>query len=107
MKTVYHKRGTTYRLSCQVSIDGAPLDLTNVLVRSQLRQDNHLAHEFRIVITNPGAGTFIIEESFQKASVQWSASVYQQDIIYVINGDIIATETFQIQILPQVTQVKL
>lgn len=98
------KVGDTFKLPCKLTKDGADVDLTGWLVKSQLRYVNTLISELTYVVIDALQGLYSLEEL---GSTQlWPVGVYTCDIEYTDpTGLIVSTETFTINFIADVTHV--
>ena len=88
------KRGDTFALSCVATLDGAPLNLTGVSIRSQSRRLGTLVSEFSSEIINATLGEYVLRPTTPTG--QWPLGGHKMDIEYSIGGSVIHTETFNL-----------
>lgn len=102
MAKINHKRGDTFELTCEVDIDfGNQL----TLVRSQIRQGAVLVQE--LTFTELTATTEKYRYKLSATATQteaWSARSLSCDIEYQIDDNVASTETFEINVIADVTR---
>ena len=102
MQTVPFKRGDTFLYNGALTNASGPVDLTNIDIRSQVRNGEVLLSEAVVTKVLPmSAGIFSLRVDDTTA---WPAKVLLSDIQYTINGQVISSETFGINCTRDITR---
>lgn len=102
MQTIPHKRGDTFLYNAALTNEQGPFDITNVSIRCHIRQGDNLIAEAVIAKQVPGTlGLYSIRVDDTTA---WPTKVLQSDIEYTINGQVISSETFEINCQRDITR---
>jgi hypothetical protein len=104
MEVITHRRGSTYEVQCQYTdAAGAPLDMTGVQVRSQIRTNSGaLVAECEAVVTDATLGKFMLRVA---NTSKWPVASVLQDIQYTLtDGRKINTSPITIDVVASVTQ---
>lgn len=98
------KRGDTFSVEAVVKGDGVALDITDWVIRSQIRTKGlELIETPVITITDATNGVYTIEESAAGVTAAWPVGELISDIEYTHDGSVISTKTFSIFVDPDVT----
>lgn len=97
------KRGDTYLLDAQVSVDGTAKDMAGWTLRSQIRRNKVLVAECTVAWLDQVAGKYRL--TVPAGTAGWPVDTLRQDIQYVSPaGQVVSTETFMFQVIEDVTQ---
>lgn len=101
------KRGDTFSLAAVVLGDGVPVvgGIGAWTIESQIRTTGGtLVDTLTIAITDATACTYTIDESAAGVTEAWPVGKLEMDIQYTVGGDVISTETAQINLIKDVTR---
>ena len=102
---IEHKRGDTFELVVEVTLNDDLVDLTEWEIRSQIRDSSkHLLKELDIEPVNLAEGVFRLTATDAETRL-WSPGGYFCDIEFTDEGEfVISTQTFPITITRDVTR---
>lgn len=101
-----HKRGDSFELAGQLleSADGAPVDLTAVAVRAQLRDGDALVAELTTAVTDPAQGSYRLSAAFADTE-SWPTKGLALDVEFTWpSGTRRSTQTVTVRVLKDVTR---
>jgi hypothetical protein len=102
MARISHKRGDTFNLTCEVDID---FGNQVTLIRSQIRQGSTLVEDLTFTELAASVDKYRYLLSATKDQTElWPARVLSCDIEYQINDSVGSTETFEINVIADVTR---
>lgn len=100
-----HKRGDSFDLAGQllVSDGGAPVDLTGVTVRAQLRDGDALIAELDTLVTDAALGQYSLAKAYADTET-WPVKGLSLDVQFTWPGGTRrSTQTVRVQVLKDVT----
>ena len=102
---IEHKRGDTFELVVEVTLNDDLVDLTEWEIRSQIRDSSkHLLKELDIEPVNLAEGVFRLTATPAETRL-WSPGAYSCDIEFTDDGGfVISTRTFAITVGIDVTR---
>lgn len=101
------KRGGTYRINAQVLGNGAPFDVSDWGIASQIR-DRHgtliadLDCQLLAEVDGLSSWYQIVQKPGENTA-NWPEETLYQDICYIIGGDIVHTETHTVTVEKAIT----
>lgn len=100
-----HKRGDSFALAGQLltSIDGAPVDLTGVAIRAQLRDGDALVADLAASITDAAQGRYSLSKHYADTE-SWPIKGLSLDVEFTWPGGTRrSTQTVLVRVLKDVT----
>lgn len=104
MSTLTLKQGSTLRLPCVFTQNGAPIDLTGWQVQSWVRAPSGaVLHVFAVQITDAPAGQYLLLAQ-PAVTAKWPAPTVTFDVRYTApGGDVYYTPSVSIGVEPALT----
>jgi hypothetical protein len=102
---ITHKRGDTFEVIVNFTLNGQPQDLNGWQLRSQIRAANKaLLKELDIVVIDEAAGVFSLNCPASE-TVNWTPAPYQCDIEFIDpSGFVVSSDTFAVNVIRDVTR---
>ena len=102
---IAHKRGDTFEIIVEFTLNGQVQDLTGWGIRSQIRDGNKaLLKELDIVEIDFSEGTFALNCPASE-TVNWSPATYQCDIEFIDpSGFVVSSDTFAVNVIRDITR---
>lgn len=98
------KRGDTFSLTCTYKQGGVAHDLTNINIKSQIREATNLVTELTVTKANQATNPGVFVMTPQSANTAlWPLGNLLCDIQFTEGDAVRSTETFYVQIVEQVT----
>lgn len=101
------KRGDTFKLEAEVLGDGVviPGGIDTWTIASQLRTaGGTLIDTLKTTIVSAALCTYTIEESVAGVTEDWPVGRHEMDIEYIVNTQVISTETVTVSVEKDVTR---
>jgi hypothetical protein len=100
--TKRHKRGDTFTLTVtRRDAAGAPINITGATVTSKMRRGT-VEIPLTATPTNPTGGVVTLTAT-ATATALWAPGLYDCDVQYTSGSDVQSSETFQIEVVEDVT----
>jgi hypothetical protein len=105
MTTLTHKRGDTFELVVNATLNGSPLNLVGWTIRSQLRDmSKNLIKEFDVTPINLSVGSFSLNASSDDTET-WKPASYVCDIELIDTNDFVqSSDTISVKVVRDVTR---
>ena len=103
--SITHKRGDTFEIIVDFTLNGDPQDIADWQIRSQIRDGNkNLLKELDINPIDLTLGQFSLNATAAETR-DWTPAVYQCDIEFIDNtGFVVSSSTFNITVIRDVTR---
>jgi hypothetical protein len=105
MSNITHKRGDTFEVVVDFTLNGQVVDITGWQVRSQIRSATKtLLKELDIVRLNDVTGTFSLNATSSETEA-WQPGAYDCDIEFIDQlGFVISSDTFSVSVIRDITR---
>jgi hypothetical protein len=102
---ITHKRGDTFEVIVDFTLNGQVQNLTGWTIRSQIRDGNkNLLKELDIVRINDSQGRFSLNATDVETR-QWPPATFQCDIEFIDPfGFVVSSDTFNVNVVRDITR---
>ena len=99
---ITHKRGDTFSAACTYQgADGEPEPLAGYAIACKMRRAA-LVFAFTVTITDAPTGRYVISATAEQTAAL-EPGIWRADIEYSIDGAVSSTDTFQIEVIEDIT----
>lgn len=104
MQEITFKRGDTFAMNCAYQTSaGVAIDLTSYTIAARIADNESLADDLTVTITDATAGLFTVSAT-AAATALWPLNTYARlDIEYTLGSGVQSTETLRVIIVQDIT----
>jgi len=103
MAQIRFKRGDTFTLSCVYKVDNVPSDVTNVQIKSQVRNRRYELIQELTVVKSGDVGEFSLSASSADTTI-WPVKILYCDVQFTVDGIVRSSQTFEINVIEEITK---